>query len=275
MDVQIQKIKAVLKDQLKKRKMTYEDLAAEMEVSVPTIKRWMGDHDLGLNDLFKICDILDLNLSDLHALTATVSSNKTPNRLTDEQQKFLAKNMNYLAFFLQIHEGKTPQEIADRYKLTKLSLDKYLIRLEKLGLIKVTGKLRVKSTFEDQVDFGDGILAKTYYKQWIDGTGEFFTTVISEALTNEQSIDAKTRDHKTHATYSLQSVKLTKESYKKWASENAAAIMQLSAIGKIEEKAYKDEDLFTAVILNAHTSLPKDSKYLKMVDEVAGKIENI
>ncbi|WP_413560617.1 helix-turn-helix domain-containing protein [Bdellovibrio sp. HCB209] len=275
MDIQIQKIKAVLKDQLKKRKMTYEDLAEEMEVSVPTIKRWMGDHDLGLNDLFRICDILDLNLSDLHALTATVSSSKSPNRLTDEQQKFLVKNMNYLAFFLQIHEGKTPQEIAERYKLTKLSVDKYLLRLEKLEMIKVTGKLRVKSAFDAQVNFGDGVLAKTYYKRWIDGTGEFFTSVISDAITNEASIDAKTRDHKSHATYSIQTVKLTKESYQKWATENAAAIMQLSAIGKIEEKAYKEDELFTAVILNAHVSLRQDSKYLKIVDEFAGKIDNI
>lgn len=275
MDIQIQKIKTVLKEQLKKRKLTYEDLAKDLDVSVPTIKRWMGDHDLGLQDLFRICDILDLNLSDLHALTSNVKNSKTPNRLTEEQQKFFAKNMNYLAFFLQIHDGSTPQEIAERYKLTKLSVDKYLVKLENLGVIKVTGKLRVKSTFDDQVDFGDGILAKTYYKRWIDGTGEFFTQVITDALTKEQSIDEKTRDHKTHATYSLQTVKLTKESYQKWATENAAAIMQLAAIGKVEEKAFKEDELFTAVILNAHTSLKKDSKFLNLVNEFAGKIENL
>ncbi|WP_413586922.1 helix-turn-helix domain-containing protein [Bdellovibrio sp. HCB274] len=275
MDIQIQKIKSVLKDQLKKRKMTYEDLAEELEVSVPTIKRWMGDHDLGLNDLFRICEILELNLSDLHALSANAKASQSPTRLSDEQQKFLVKNMNYLAFFMQIHDGKTPQEIAERYKLTKLSVDKYLVKLENLGLIKVTGKLRVKSTFDGQVNFGDGILSKTYYKRWIDGTGNFFANVITDALTNEASVDAKTRDHKSFATYSIQTIKLTQESYTKWATEARAAIVQLHSISKIEEKAYSADKLVTAVILNAHASLPPDSKRLMEIDEIAGKIENI
>ncbi len=275
MDIQIHKIKAVLKEQLKKNKMTYEDLAQELDVSVPTIKRWMGDHDLGLNDLFRICEILDLNLSDLHALTANAKTSDNEGTLTEEQQKFLAKNMNYLAFFLKIHSGHTPQEIAEQYKLTKLSVDKYLVKLENLGLIKVTGKLRVKSTYGPHVDFGDGILAKTYYKRWIEGTGGFFTDVITNALLSEKSVDPKTRLHKTEATYSVTKTKLTKESYKKWALEHDAAFRQLEAIGKIEEKAYDSDKLFTVVVLNAHTSLPQESKFLKAIDDLAGKIENI
>ncbi|WP_413578026.1 helix-turn-helix domain-containing protein [Bdellovibrio sp. HCB290] len=275
MDIQIQKIKSVLKEQLKKRKMTYEDLAQELEVSVPTIKRWMGDHDLGLNDLFRICEVLELTLSDLHALSASAKASQGPARLSDEQQKFLVKNMNYLSFFLQIHDGRTPQEIAERFKLNKLSVDKYLVKLENLGLIKVTGKLRVKSTFDGAVNFGDGILSKTYYKRWIDGTGGFFTNVIMDALTKEASIDEKTRDHKSHATYSIQSIKLTQESYMKWAQEARAAIAQLHAISKIEEKAYSPDKLFSAVILNAHASLPQDSERLLQMDELAGKIENL
>ncbi|WP_413580899.1 helix-turn-helix domain-containing protein [Bdellovibrio sp. HCB288] len=275
MDIQIQKIKSVLKEQLKKRKMTYENLAQEMDVSVPTIKRWMGDHDLGLNDLFRICEILDLNLSDLHALSANTKVAHGPARLSDEQQKFLVKNMNYLAFFLQIHDGKTPKEIAEKYKLNKLSVDKYLVKLENLGLIKVTGKLRVKSTFDGSVNFGNGILSKTYYKRWIDGTGDFFTNIITDALSKESSIDEKTRDHKSFATYSSQSIKLTKESYMKWATEATAAITQLHAISKIEEKAYGEEELMTAVILNAHTLVPQSSKFLNDLDDIAGKIENL
>jgi hypothetical protein len=44
-----QKIKAVIKDLLKKKNITYEDLAEQLECSVPTIKRILGPEELTLN----------------------------------------------------------------------------------------------------------------------------------------------------------------------------------------------------------------------------------
>ncbi len=271
MDLQIHKIKTVLKEQLKKNKITYEHLAEELQVSVPTIKRWMGDADIGLSDLIRICEVLNLNLAELYALTEKLKGHSGDNTLTDEQQKFLAKNPNFFAYYLKILDGQTPEQIAEKYKLTKLSTDKYLLRLEKLELIKVTGKLKVKSTISGNPNLGYGALAKTYYRQIVNSSGAFFIDSIAEAISHEH-LELKDR-HST--TYGIQRIRVSKESYEKWVQENWNNLNKLAAIGEIEEKAYEEQDLLNAVIINAHCAVPSDYPALQRIDEAFGKIENL
>ena len=58
-------------------------------------------------------------------------------------------------------------------------------------------------------------------------------------------------------------------------TENWRALNQLAAIGEIEEKAYDEKDLLSAVIIHAHTAVPNDYKGLQVIDEAFGKIANI
>lgn len=273
MDLQTHKIKMVLKEQLKKNKITYDDLADELEVSVPTIKRWMGDADIGLTDLIRICDVLNLNLGDLQALTEKIQGDKNANALTEEQQKFFVKNPNFFAYFIKIMDGMTPEQIAEKFKLTKLSTDKYLVRLEKLGVIRVTGKFKVKPTIPGSLNLGFGSLSKAYYRQTVMAGGTFFVDAITEAIYNE-SIGSE-QNKKQPVTYGLQRLRLTRESYDKWTKQHENALSQLAAISDIEEKAYDEKDLLSTVIINAHCSVPNDYKGFKTIDEAFGKIENL
>lgn len=92
-----------------------------------------------------------------------------------------AKNPHYLAYFLALYQS-TPDEIAEKNKLTSRATDKYLLHLEKQELIKVTGKLKVKPVYENIPSFGQGVLAKAYFKNFIQSGADFFISHISKSL---------------------------------------------------------------------------------------------
>ncbi|WP_413576919.1 helix-turn-helix domain-containing protein [Bdellovibrio sp. HCB290] len=273
-EVEIQKIKTVLKNQLKKNKMTYEALAEELDVSVPTIKRWLGDAELGLSELLRICSVLNLNLAEIQALVDQEKKNNS-HELTLEQQAFFAKNMNYLGYYSQIIDGRTPEEIAKKFGLTKLSTDKYLVKLEKIGVIKVTGKQKVKSAFPVAPSFGTGALSQAVYSQIIRGLGKFFETALSDFMRKLKTSSPEELGKTLPANLTYQRLRLTRESYTKWSKDYYQGIRQLETISKIEEKAYDEKDLVTVVMSDSHCAVPHDYFALENLDTLFGKIVNI
>ncbi len=147
-----QKIKSVLKGLLKKKGITYEELAQQMECSVPTVTRILGTEELSLNRLLELCEIVEIDLAELAVLTQ--ENGEKEEKFTPEQEKFLAKNKNYLGYLLKLFSGETPKQIAEKNSLTQRSTDKYLIQLEKQELIHVTGKQKVKPAFKRFPTFG-------------------------------------------------------------------------------------------------------------------------
>ena len=166
-----QKIKGVIKELLKKKNLTYEDLAADLECSIPTIKRILGPEELTLNRLLQLCEIVDIDLADLENLTADTEVKEE--KFTEEQESFLAKNQNYFAYLLKLLSDKTPTEIAQTHNLNQRSTDKYLIGLEKLELIRVTGKQKVKPIFKRGPTLGNGPLAKAHFGNFINSAATF------------------------------------------------------------------------------------------------------
>lgn len=274
MELEIQKIKSVLKDQLKKNKMTYENLADELGVSIPTIKRWMGDAELGLSELLRICSVLNLNLAEIQALVDQERKHDS-RELTLEQQTFFAKNMNYLGYYAQIIEGRTPDEIAKKFGLTKLSTDKYLMKLEKIGVIKITEKQKVRSVFGSSPNFGTGILSQAISGQTIRGLGSFYEMTFNDLMAKLKTGTATSTDQTLPANLTYHRLRVTRESYRQWSKEFHQGIQRLETTSKIEEKAYDEKDLITIVLSDFHCSVPHNYFALEKLDALFGKIVNI
>ena len=84
------KIKAALKQVLKKQNHTYADLAKVWGCSVPTVKRQLGPEEMPLSRLLTALEWLDLTLSDLHKIAE--SEELEAPKYTQRQNEFLAKN---------------------------------------------------------------------------------------------------------------------------------------------------------------------------------------
>lgn len=274
MDVEIKKVKTVLKDQLKRNRLTYEDVAKELEVSVPTIKRWMGDGELTLTDLHRISKLLKMSLTEIHLLAEKVEEQKKE-EFSQEQQEFLAKHPHYFAYFLQLSENNTPEQIQEKFKLTKSSTDKYLVKLEQKELIRVTTANKVKINFSEVPNLGYGILAKTYFQQFIKKVGDFFIEIISEEMWKKDHPALDKKDHSNHVKFGISPLKVRKETFESWHKQSAKLLKDLEMASKIEEKAYEDNDLMYAFVMDAHCLLPMDHKSIDKISEGFGKITNI
>lgn len=262
-----QRIKTALKDRLKKKGMTYEELAEHLEVSVPTVKRYLGPEELTVSRLLQICEVVDLELEELAKIIEV--GGQQDERFTDEQDKFLAKNPKHFAYFMRLCEGLTPSQIAEKYGLTQRSTDKYLIGLERAELIRVTGRMRVKPAFKRTPSLGRGALAKAYFESFIMTASRLFIELIHQSfLRKEPGLPERS------VRYAVQGTKMSKASYLKWQQELEKIMRAIQETSSIEEKTLPESELETAVFVLAHAFVDSKNPVLKPLDETFGEISN-
>ncbi|WP_413288042.1 helix-turn-helix domain-containing protein [Bdellovibrio sp. HCB337] len=265
-----QKIKAVIKDLLKKKDITYEDLAEQMECSVPTIKRILGPEELTLNRLLQLCEIVNIDLAELEALSGEEEARDE--KFTEQQEAFLAKNQSYFAYLMKLFGGETPKQIAEKYGLTQRSTDKYLIGLEKQGLIRVTGKQKVKPAFSGMPSLGNGVLAKVHYESFIKNAGQFFVDVVTEGF---RTGFKDKEGEKTRSVFRVHASKISRASFEAWAEEQEKAMRQLEKLASFEEKTKDPSELMTTVIIQANTLVKNDYKGLELLESTMGTVTNL
>ncbi len=267
-DFKSQKIKSSLKSLFKKKQITYEDISIELECSVPTVKRILGPEELTLSRLLQLCEILNISLTDLETMTEQTS--ETKESFSKEQELFLAKNSHYLAYLIQLYSGESPQQIAEKNQLTSRSTDRYLLNLEKMDLIRVTGKQKVKPTFKDLPGFGSGPLARAYFDTFISAGAQFFKEFIG------QSLSLPEQDRKNVITkFSMQALKVSPDSYRAFTEARNRALYEFEKLAAFEEKTKNSEDLMVAVVTEANALVKPDNKLLRIVENSFGKISNI
>ncbi|HEY8269783.1 MAG TPA: helix-turn-helix domain-containing protein [Pseudobdellovibrionaceae bacterium] len=266
-----QKIKSVIKELLKKKKITYDELAEQMECSVPTIKRILGPEELTLNRLLQLCEIVEIDLADLEELLKETEIKEE--RFTPAQEEFLAKNQSFFAYLMKLFSGETPKQIAESCHLTQRSTDKYLIGLEKQGLIRVTGKQRVKPAFKNIPALGSGLLGKVYYQNFIRNTTQFFIDTITEGYRK------KFRDEKTgeqmSTKFGVHVSKITRASYQMWIEEQERVRKNFEKLAAFEEKTKDPSELMTVVICQGCTLVRNDDKGLNLLESAMGEVKNL
>lgn len=266
------KLKEALKRQLKLKKIGYQELAEHLNCSVPTVKRILTQEELTLSRLLAILEFLNLSLGELEMLAGQGDSGEV--LFTPEQEKFLAENPHFLTYMLQLYGGDTPKKIAEKYKLDARATDKYLMGLEKHGLIKVTGKLRVKPRYKQVPHLGDGPLAKKYLESIISTSAALFMKMINDDIFSlEQS--RRPKEQRVPKTFAFQGVKAKPETYKRYFTEQKKAMDEFQKAATYEEKTMDESELKTAVVLFAGSLVENDYPALDSINNVFGMIKPI
>jgi DNA-binding Xre family transcriptional regulator/DNA-binding PadR family transcriptional regulator len=163
-----QELMTGIKVLLKKRALTYKDVAKELSLSESSVKRLFSSTDGQLSKIENICDWLEVSFSDLLALTQ--EDQKKVYILNEKQEDLFLKYPGALQFYLElIVYDYSVKEIKDFYNLTDESVYFYLNRLEEQKFIELHPNNKVKNLIIGEISpSGNTKLAKHLFKTMVN-----------------------------------------------------------------------------------------------------------
>jgi len=125
----------MLKRVMRARGMSYRDLGDRLGVSEPSIKRMFSQRDCKMSRLDRICDILDISLSDLEA--GAERYDEDPISLGQDIELRFAEDVSLFTFFILLREGLSAERIGEAFGLDQFDLFFYARDLEAMALAEV------------------------------------------------------------------------------------------------------------------------------------------
>lgn len=177
---------AALKSMLKERRIGYAALAAELDVSLLTVKRTLNKATVPLDRLLDICRMAKIDFAELVERAAATQPKHT--FFDARQDALFTRCPPLLTYFTALQTGQSPADIARQFHLTPASTSRYLNALAGVGLVQLTGSgksIEVELLIQPPVGFSPG--STTLARQ----SAAFLTSVVERvvAATNRHEGD--------------------------------------------------------------------------------------
>lgn len=240
-----EQIKDAVKTVMKTQNRSYAELADHLEVSLPTVKRFMSKEELSVSRLLEICAWLEVGIADLEQIILSDSDSERA-QFTEAQEKFLAQNPNYLSFLFQLYAAGTPDVIQKKYGITKKSCDLYLLRLEKMDLLKLrAGKVKLPyKSFPKAIPYG--ALVKHQYDQVLDTGTNLFKRY------NRAKIARRNPEQDKGSQGTLAVHEVSRDQYLAWHEKFKALYNELSVTSAVQQYQKNIKDRKTIVLMHLH-----------------------
>jgi len=131
-----------LKKAFKGHGLTYADIARKIDMSEASIKRMFSEKNFTLKRLEQLCQCMDMELSDL--LTLMKEDEPNISQLSKEQEKEIVNDLTLLLVTVCVLNRWTLNEITTRYKITETEGIQYLAKLDRLKIIDLLPKNKIK-----------------------------------------------------------------------------------------------------------------------------------
>jgi len=131
-----------LKKALKAQGKTYLDVADALNLSEPSIKRMFADEHITLKRLDRICEMLDLELSEL--ILMMQDNSDLISQLTKEQEQDLVSDIDLFLVAVSCLNRWSFSDIIDTYDFSEASMRQHLRRLEKLKFLQLLAGDRIR-----------------------------------------------------------------------------------------------------------------------------------
>jgi len=138
-----------LKKQLKAQGKTYVDVATCLQLSEASVKRLFAEQNFTLQRLERICDMLELELSEL--VNHMAQDQQRISQLSEAQEREIAEDLLLLLIAVCVVNGYSFQDILHRYSISELECIQKLAQLDRLKIIELLPgnriKLRISANF--------------------------------------------------------------------------------------------------------------------------------
>ena len=136
-----------LKQALKSHRLTYAQIATKLDMSEANIKRMFAAKRFTLNRLEEICQLMQMELSDLFQLYE--ESRQQITQLTLEQEKELVSDDKLLLVAVSVRNRLSFNDIINNYQISETECIRYLAMLDKLKIIDLLPNNRIKLRIDD------------------------------------------------------------------------------------------------------------------------------
>lgn len=140
---------AALKQELKSTRMTYADLADKLGMAESSVKRMFAKGEMPLSRVDAICNALKIDFAELARRVA--DSQPLLAELTLAQEKAVVADKKLLLAAICALSQWTLEQIVSNYRLDDAEAIKYLVQLDRLGIIELRPlnryRLKLAKTF--------------------------------------------------------------------------------------------------------------------------------
>lgn len=147
MVAQVKALIGTLKKALKRNGLTYADVAYHLQLSEANIKRQFSSERFTLDRLEEICNLINLELTDLVALYEAERCQITS--LTEDQERELAADLQLLFVAVAVRNRLTYEEIVHHYVIDETACIRCLAKLDRLKIIDLFPQNRIKLRIGD------------------------------------------------------------------------------------------------------------------------------
>lgn len=153
----------ILKKYVKGAGYSYKDLAVYLDVSEISIKRLMNNQQaFSMQRLLSISDLLNIPFS---KVVKEAEENIQGIALyTESQDNAFCNNPSLYSFLVEIMEGNSACDIAEKHQIDKHSIYLYLRELERLGLVRMTSNNSCSLLIKKHTAFAVGSKFPNYFK---------------------------------------------------------------------------------------------------------------
>jgi len=216
-----------LKKVLKVKKITYKSLADELGMSESGVKKLLTSKDISLTRVEQITRLIGLSLADLFQIADEAEVKNV--RLSPKQENALFENnLLFRVYWFLAVEEKTLDAIKKSEKLTNDQLQRNLLKLENLDLIKIGKNNRIASVHKGLFRWAsDGPLVKKLNNEWSENT-------LKKVLSHKNNADCLHR---------LSYLRLSDKSKTAFYERLNELVNEFARLSQREKTRYADRDL--------------------------------
>ena len=169
---QISPLLNTLKKALKAHGLTYLRIAEALELSEASVKRLFAEQTISLQRLEQICQLMEIEISDL----VQMMNEQKPrlHNLSVEQEKEITQDLILLLVTVSVLNRWTLQNILTFYKLSEAECIQKLARLDKLKIIELLPKNKIKLLVAPNFSWRENGPIQQFFQEKI--AAEYFKT---------------------------------------------------------------------------------------------------
>ncbi|MEW8507131.1 MAG: helix-turn-helix transcriptional regulator [Candidatus Thiodiazotropha sp.] len=171
---QTQQLVDTLKRALKAHGLTYADVANYLQLSEANVKRLFAKRRFTLERLDQVCQLMEMEISDLVQEMNEWAGAATISGLSMEQEAEIAASLELLLVTVCVLNRWTLDEIIERFRISEHQCIQHLARLDRLRLIELLPKNRVKLLVARNFKWQENGPIQRFFQEKIEA--EFFSS---------------------------------------------------------------------------------------------------